>query len=139
LADMTRTKMDAFAPAVRHQVRHSLTAPFREATSAPWKTSAWVATRKKRSAAMAMWKLGGLALAAVLTAGSAIGQASAMPASGLAGGWQGGPAATKGVRVVRSVCGPYRGGGRPGGFYSGPRYYNYYVGPRHWYWPRRYW
>jgi len=37
--------MDAFAPAVRHQVRHSLTVPFREATSTPWKTSAWVATR----------------------------------------------------------------------------------------------
>jgi hypothetical protein len=33
---------------------------------------------------MAMWKLGGLALAAVLTAGSAIGQASAMPVNGLA-------------------------------------------------------
>jgi hypothetical protein len=33
---------------------------------------------------MAMWKLGRLALAAVLTAGSAIGQASAMPVNGLA-------------------------------------------------------
>jgi hypothetical protein len=127
--------MDVFAPAVRHQVRHSLTAPFSEATSALWKTSAWVATRKKRSAAMAMWKLGGLALAAVLTAGSAIGQASAMPASGLATA----AVATNGVQDVRYVCGPYRCWWRPGGYYYGPRYYNYYVGPRHWYWHRRYW
>src|SRR6516225_562978 len=41
------TKMDAFAPAVRHQVRRLLTAPFRDATSPLWKTSAWVATREK--------------------------------------------------------------------------------------------
>ena len=34
---------------------------------------------------MAMWKLSGLALAAVLGAGLATGQASAMPANGLAG------------------------------------------------------
>ena len=84
---------------------------------------------------MAIWKLGGLALAALLTAGSAIGQASAMPASGLATA----AAATNGVQDVRYVCGPYRCWWRPGGYYYGPRYYNYYVGPRHWYWHRRYW
>jgi hypothetical protein len=82
---------------------------------------------------MAMWKLGGLALAAVLTAGSAIGQASAMPASGLASA----ATATNGVQDVRYVCGPYRCWWRPN--YYGPHYYNYYVGPRHWYWHRRYW
>jgi hypothetical protein len=82
---------------------------------------------------MAMWKLGGLALAAVLTAGSAIGQASAMPASGLASA----ATATNGAQDVRYVCGPYRCWWRPN--YYGPHYYNYYVGPRHWYRHRRYW
>ena len=85
---------------------------------------------------MAMWKVGGLALAAVLTAESAIGQASAMPASGLASAATA-AATTNGVQDVRYVCGPYRCWWRPD--YYGPRYYNYYVGPRHWYWHRRYW
>ena len=84
---------------------------------------------------MAMWKIGGLALAAVLTADSAIGQASAMPASGLASAATA-AATTNGVQDVRYVCGPYRCWWRRG--YYGPRYYNYYVGPRHWYWHRRY-
>jgi hypothetical protein len=87
---------------------------------------------------MAMWKLGGLALAAVLTAGSAIGPASAMPANGLAPAATA-AAATNGVQDVRYVCGPYRCWWRPGPYY-GPRYYNYYVGPRpYWYWHRRHW
>jgi hypothetical protein len=78
---------------------------------------------------MAMWKLGGLALTAVVTAGSAIGQASATAA-----------AATNRVQDVRYVCGPYRCWWRPGRYHYGPRYYNYYVGPRpHWYWHRRHW
>jgi hypothetical protein len=88
---------------------------------------------------MAMWKLGGLALAAVLTAGSAIGQASAMPANGLASAATA-AAATNGVQDVRYVCGPYRCWWRPGPYYYGPRYYNYHVGPRpYWYWHRRHW
>ena len=73
---------------------------------------------------MAMWKLGGLALAAVLTMGSAIGQASAMPANGLASAATQ-AAATNGVQDVRYVCGPYRCWWTPG--YYGPRYYNYYC------------
>ena len=70
---------------------------------------------------MAMWKIGGLALAAVLTAESAIGQASAMPASGLASAATA-AATTNGVQYVRYVCGPYRCWWRPG--YYGTRYYN---------------
>ena len=80
---------------------------------------------------MAMLKLGGLALAAVLGAGLATGPASAMPANGLASAATQ-AAATNGVQDVRYVCGPYRCWWRPG--------YNYYVGPRHyWYWHRRHW
>jgi hypothetical protein len=87
---------------------------------------------------MVVWKLSGLALAAVLGTGLAIGQASAMPANGLA------PAAaeataTNGVQDVRYVCGPYRCWWTPGPYY-GPRYYNYYAGPRpYWRWHRHYW
>ena len=85
---------------------------------------------------MAMWKLSGLALAAVLGAGLATGQASAMPANGLASAATQ-TAATNGVQDVRYVCGPYRCW-TPG--YYGPRYYNYYGGPRpYWYWHRRHW
>jgi hypothetical protein len=88
---------------------------------------------------MAMWKLGGLALTAVVTAGSAIGQASAMPVNGLASPATA-AAATNRVQDVRYVCGPYRCWWRPGRYHYGPRYYNYYVGPRpHWYWHRRHW
>jgi hypothetical protein len=77
---------------------------------------------------MVVWKLSGLALAAVLGTGSASGQASAMPASGLA------PAATQasamnGLQDVRYVCGPYRCWWTPGPYY-GPRPY--------WRWHRRY-
>ena len=86
---------------------------------------------------MAMLKLSGLALAAVLGAGLATGPASAMPANGLASAATQ-AAAINGVQDVRYVCGPYRCWWRPG--YYGPRYYNYYVGPRHyWYWHRRHW
>ena len=56
---------------------------------------------------MAMLKLSGLALAAVLGAGLATGQASAMPANGLASAATA-AAATNGVQDVRYVCGPYR-------------------------------
>jgi hypothetical protein len=88
---------------------------------------------------MAMWKLGGLALAAVLGAGLAIGHASAMPANGLASAATQ-AAATNGVQDVRYVCGAYRCWWRPGPHYYGPRYYNHYVGPRHdWYWRRHSW
>jgi hypothetical protein len=86
---------------------------------------------------MIVWKLSGLALAAVLGTGLAIGQASAMPASAIA------PAATQAaatnsVQDVRYVCGPYRCWRTPGPFY-GRRYYNYY-GPRpYWRWHRHYW
>ena len=65
---------------------------------------------------MAMWKLGGLALAALLTAGSAIGQASAMPASGLATA----AAATNGVQDVRYVCGLIAAGGGRAVITTGP-------------------
>jgi len=49
---------------------------------------------------MVVWKLSGLALAAVLGTGLAIGQASAMPANGLA------PAATQAAATngVQSLC-----------------------------------
>ena len=86
---------------------------------------------------MVVWKLSGLALAAVLGMGLTIGQASATPANGLA------PAATQaaatnGVQNVRYVCGPYRCWWTPGPHY-GPRYYNYYAGPRpYWRWHRHY-
>ena len=87
---------------------------------------------------MAMWKLSGLALAAVIGAGLASGPASAMPANGLASAANQ-AAVSNGVQDVRYVCGAYRCWWRPGGYYYGPRYYNH-VGPRHyWYWHRRYW
>jgi len=70
---------------------------------------------------MAMLKLSGLALAAVLGAGLATGPASAMPANGLASAATQ-AAATNGVQDVRYVCGPYRCWWRPG--YYGTRYYN---------------
>ena len=75
---------------------------------------------------MAMLKLGGLALAAVLGAGLATGPASAMPANGLASAATQ-AAATNGVQDVRYVCGPYRCSWRPG--YYDPRYYNIMSGP----------
>ena len=62
---------------------------------------------------MAMWKLSGLALAAVLGAGLATEQASAMPANGLASAATV-TAATNGVQDVRYVCGPYRCWWTPG-------------------------
>jgi hypothetical protein len=84
-------------------------------------------------------KLSGLALAAVLDVGLASGQASAMPANGLASAANQ-AVTSNGVQDVRYVCGPYRCWWRPGAYYYGPRYYNHYVGPRHyWYWHRRYW
>jgi hypothetical protein len=93
---------------------------------------------RKWSAAMAMRKLSGLALAAVLGTGLASGQASAMPANGLASAaTQAAP--TNGVQNVRYVCGPYRCWWTPGRYYYGPRYYNYYVGPHHWWWRRHNW
>jgi len=87
---------------------------------------------------MVVWKLSGLALAAVLGTGLAIGQASAMPANGLSSAATQ-AAATNGVQDVRYVCGPYRCWWTPGPYY-GPRYYNHYVGPRpYWRWHRHYW
>ena len=59
---------------------------------------------------MAMWKLSGLALAAVLGAGLATEQASAMPANGLASAATQ-TAATNGVQDVRYVCGLIAAGG----------------------------
>lgn len=56
---------------------------------------------------MVIWKLSGLALAAVLGSGLAVGQASAMPANGLASAATQ-AVATNGVQDVRYVCGPYR-------------------------------
>ncbi|MGO9398770.1 MAG: hypothetical protein ACLP19_13175 [Xanthobacteraceae bacterium] len=88
---------------------------------------------------MVIWKLSGLALAAVLGSGLAVGQASAMPANGLASAATQ-AAATNGVQDVRYVCGPYRCWWTPGPYYYGPRYYNHYAGPRpYWGWRRRYW
>lgn len=75
----------------------------------------------------------GLALAALLGSSVLIGQASAMPVSGLA------PAAERsavGVQDVRYVCGPYRCWWTPGPYWGRP-YYGY-VGPRR-YWHRRWW
>jgi hypothetical protein len=54
---------------------------------------------------MAIWKLGGLALAAVLGSALLTGPASAMPANGLA---TVASKVTNGVEQVRLVCGPYR-------------------------------
>ena len=55
---------------------------------------------------MAMWKLSGLALAAVLGTGLATGQASAMPANGLASAAME-TAATNGVQDVRFSNRPF--------------------------------
>jgi hypothetical protein len=54
---------------------------------------------------MVIWKLGGLALAAVLGSALLMGQASAMPANGLA---TVASKVTNGALDVRLVCGPYR-------------------------------
>ena len=74
-----------------------------------------------------------LAFAVCAGSGAMLGEASAMPADGLA-------AATKqvasGVEEARYVCGPYRCAWRPGpywGAYSG--YYGYYGGPGPYYRP----
>jgi len=79
---------------------------------------------------MAGLRITGLAIAAVLGSSMTTGQASAMPANGLA------PAASHvadGLENVRYVCGPYRCWWTPGsGPYWGSPYYGYYgyVGPR---------
>ena len=88
----------------------------------------------------------GLALAACvgtsLMLGQMVGQASALPANGLAA-----PAAsikqTTGVQDVRYVCGPYRCWWRPGPYW-GPHYGYYAYGPgpywhRPWGWHRWGW
>ncbi len=83
-------------------------------------------------------KITSLALAALLGSGMMIGQASAMPASGLTAAAS---QVADGVQDVRYVCGPYRCWWTPGPYW-GPRYYGY-VGPRPYWrgygWRRRYW
>lgn len=88
---------------------------------------------------MVSLRMTGLAFAALLGSSMMIGQASAMPANGLA-------AATNqiadGLQDVRYVCGPYRCWWTPGPYWGGP-YYGY-AGPgpywhRGWGWRRRYW
>ncbi len=84
---------------------------------------------------MASLKVPALVLAAVISSGMAISEASALPASGLA------PAAkqiTDGVQDVRWVCGPYRCWWRPGPYY-GRYYYGRPYWRRGWGWRRRYW
>ena len=81
-------------------------------------------------------------LAAAVCAGSGamLGEATAMPADGLA-------AATKqvasGVEPARYVCGPYRCAWRPGPWAAYSGYYGYYGGPgpyyRPWGWRRGGW
>jgi hypothetical protein len=87
---------------------------------------------------MAIWKIGGLAAAAVLGSGLLIGQASAMPANGLA---TVASHVSNDIQDVRWVCGPYRCWWSPGPYW-GPRYYGY-AGPRpYWGWRhgwRRWW
>ena len=69
---------------------------------------------------MAIWKIGSLAAAAVLGSGLLIGQASAMPANGLA---TVASDVSDSIHDVRWVCGPYRCWWRPG--WWGPHYYGY--------------
>jgi hypothetical protein len=73
---------------------------------------------------MTIWKLGGLAVAAMLVSSVMVGQASAMPANGLklAATHVGGD-----VQNVRVVCGAYRCWGTRGAYW-GTRYSGY-VGP----------
>jgi len=71
----------------------------------------------------------GLALAALLSSGMAVGSAAAMPANGLKAAAT--PVAGAGVQDVRWVCGPYRCWAGPG------PYWGYAPGP---YWgPGPYW
>ena len=89
---------------------------------------------------MAIWKIGSLAAAAVLGSGLLIGQASAMPANGLAAVAS---HTADNIQDVRWVCGPYRCWWTPRPYWWGPRYYNY-VGPRPYWgwrygWHRRWW
>lgn len=82
---------------------------------------------------MSSFRIAGLALAAALGSGSLPGQASALPANGLA------PAATQAaagvVENVAYVCGPYRCWWRPGPYWGpGP-----FWGPRPYWGPRPFW
>jgi hypothetical protein len=84
---------------------------------------------------MTIWKLGGLAVAAMLVSGVAVGQASAMPANGLK------LAATQvsgNVQHVRYVCGTYRCWWTPGAYW-GHRYYGYRWGSNRLAWNRWGW
>jgi hypothetical protein len=88
---------------------------------------------------MAIWKTGCLGAAIVLGSSLLIGQASAMPASGLA--IAAGLVADN-IQDVRWVCGPYRCWWTPGPYWWGPRHYGFYGPYRHWGWRhgwRRWW
>ena len=78
---------------------------------------------------MAIWKIGSLAAAIVLGSGLLIGQASAMPANGLA---TAASHVSDSIQDVRWVCGPYRCWWRPG--WWGPHYYGYGGPHRYWGW-----
>src|ERR1700728_996648 len=84
---------------------------------------------------MTIWKLGGLAVAAMLVSGVAVGQASAMRTNGLK------LAATQvsgNVQHVRYVCGTYRCWWTPGAYW-GHRYYGYRWGSNRLAWNRYGW
>jgi hypothetical protein len=80
-------------------------------------------------------RIAGFALATALGSALLVGQASAVPANGIA------PAATQAAGVVVEnvayVCGPYRCFWRPGPYWGPHPYWG--PGYGHWGWHRRWW
>ncbi len=88
---------------------------------------------------MAIWKISGLALTAAVGSSLLIGQASAMPADGLA---TAASQVAEGVQDAAYVCGPYRCWWRPGPYWGPGCYGPGYYGPRPYWgygWHRRWW